>query len=138
MIRQPTKVYRTICLFQTTSLCETVNVLSAGSQPVPTSCADLDQLLYFFRKPSHTYYILAGVNEDVKFLQIVTTQFRQFITRPMYSGIVCVTWAGRSGQCSQSPRTRPPYSGIVCLMGRQVRPMFSIPEDPTALPGDRV
>ena len=50
----------------------------------------------------------------------------------------CVTWAGRSGRCLQSPRTRPPYSGIVCLMGRQIRPMLSIPEDPTALLGDRV
>ena len=50
----------------------------------------------------------------------------------------CVTWAGRSGRCLQSPRTRPPYSGIVCLMGRQIRPMFSIPEDPADLLGDRV
>ena len=30
------------------------------------------------------------------------------------------------------------YSGIVCLMGRQIRPRFSIPEDPTASLGDRV
>ena len=78
---------------------------------------DLGKLL-----SEHTFpilYVLAGVIEDVKFLQKVTTHFRH------YSEIVC-DLAGRSGQCFQSRWTRPSYKGTVCELARRSGQCFSM------------
>merc|ERR1711860_35660 len=47
----------------------------------------------------------------------------------------CGGWAARSGRCSQSPNTRRLTRGSFECLGRQVRPMFSIPEHLTSYSG---